>query len=94
MNDLIGRKALLEAMVNIEEGYEYCMTEPSFATAYRVVRNQPTVDAVEVVRCKDCKYKRKLRDNDNLIYCNVMCIDMALDAFCSHSEKMDGGERE
>jgi hypothetical protein len=44
MDDLISRKALLETMVNIEEGYEYYMTEPSCATAYRVVSEQPTVD--------------------------------------------------
>lgn len=54
------------------------------------IYDQPTVDAVEVVRCKDCKYKRKLRGNDNLIYCNTMCINMELDAFCSLGAKIEG----
>lgn len=30
-----------------------------FCEAYRVIQNMPTVDAVPVVRCRDCKYAKK-----------------------------------
>lgn len=32
--------------------------------AKNVIDNAPTVDAVEVVRCRDCKHHRTLRDRD------------------------------
>ena len=56
----------------------------------------PTVDAVEVVRCKDCKYY-----NPELQRCNHPCLDYDVecfdhwidtepDGFCSYGKK---GER-
>lgn len=43
MNDYISRQTALDAMENCEPG------EEPF-----VIKNLPSVDAVEVVRCKDC----------------------------------------
>lgn len=56
------------------------------------IENAPTIDAVPVVRCKDCKH-RMLSG-----YCK-MCWhsdgSYALDdEFCSMGAKMDGGEGE
>lgn len=56
------------------------------------IENAPTIDAVPVVRCKDCKH-RMLSG-----YCK-MCWhsdgSYALDGeFCSMGAKMDGGEGE
>ena len=41
MNDLLSRKALLEALVKAEEECEEAMTVPSFATAIYAIRKQP-----------------------------------------------------
>lgn len=56
------------------------------------IENAPTIDAVPVVRCKDCKH-RMLSG-----YCKVCWHSdgsYALDGeFCSMGAKMDGGEGE
>lgn len=51
----------------------------------------PTADVVEVVRCKDCKYARKMVDG--AYFC---CVDHRLahgeNDFCSYGERKDGAE--
>ena len=53
--------------------------------AMKMVREQPTVDAVEVVRCKDCEY----RDTG---YCAFDCFDYEAtdDSFCSYGKRKVG----
>ena len=54
------------------------------------IDNAPTVDAVEVVRCKDCKYNigsKKCLNPDSFF---AVPKD---DDFCSYGERKDGGER-
>ena len=54
------------------------------------LEDAPTVDAVPVVRCKDCKYCSVNRYADGNVYCYV-CIetDCRVDAddFCSWAER-------
>jgi hypothetical protein len=56
---------------------------------YRVlVKIQPTVDAVEVVRCKDCKHfnhQKALRPGG--IWCEYWGTDPDPDDFCSYGER-------
>ena len=40
-------------------------------TLGQVVDNQPTVDAVEVVRCKDCMYAFMTIDGEQVKYCDI-----------------------
>ena len=53
-NDLISRSALLDDI--IAAGENGGMGALIVGTLRRYVLRQPAVDAVEVVRCKDCKY--------------------------------------
>ena len=46
---------------------------------------QPTADAVEVVRCKDCKHKDGMPGQPNIV-----CWQMHDDDFCSYGERKDG----
>ena len=52
----------------------------------------PGVDAVAVVRCRDCKYKHP----DLLCCCNIRIYDepisvrIKLDDFCSYGERREG----
>ena len=57
-NDLISRSALLEAMPKNDEIFSF--------EVRRVICNVPAVDAVEVVRCKDCIFwkPRHIKLND------------------------------
>ena len=57
------------------------------------IKNAPTVDAVPVVRCKDCKHyeihKPKVLENCER---NGYLIPMKPDDFCSHGERKDGDD--
>lgn len=84
-NDLISRSALLE-----ESEYFSCYnpdcedTECEFSFVYTVdVRNAPAVDAVEVVRCRDCKHYMTI-----FCTCDGCCISD--DWFCADGERRAG----
>ena len=49
------------------------------------IAGQPTVDAVEVVRCKDCKYWVTYFD-----CCEKKDITMHEDDYCSFGERREG----
>lgn len=51
------------------------------------ILNAPTVDAVEVVRCKDCKYWR--RDTDHTCKEHSLVSPMLADGFCSRGKRKD-----
>ena len=52
----------------------------------------PTVDAVEVVRCKDCKHRKKggfsRSETDGWTVVFTAPCDLGDDGFCSRGEKM------
>ena len=52
------------------------------------ITNAPTIDAVPVVRCRDCKYMRPL-EQDVFVACIMWCRAMRCDGFCYEGRKMD-----
>lgn len=63
---------------------------PEIAVFYKALQEEveqtKTVDAVEVVRCKDCKFFHEYEDEET--YCEWLdLIDFPLDGFCSEGEK-------
>ena len=50
------------------------------------INSAPTVDAVEVVRCKDCK---NYGTDGNRLNCIVFCCSMPKNGFCSMGERKD-----
>lgn len=59
------------------------------------LNDMPTVDAVPVVRCKDCKHYRPQKKSahweNRANYCNrVVTIKTQPDDFCSYGERKDG----
>ena len=66
-------------------------------TCIAVLEDMPTMDAVEVVRCRDCKhYKPQTKSahwENRANYCNrIVTIKTQLDDFCSYGERKDGDE--
>ena len=59
-----------------------CEIKQGFAD---MVCEQPTIDAVSVVRCKDCKHKDGMPGQPNIV-----CWQMHDDDFCSYGERKDG----
>ena len=58
--------------------------------ATQQVIEQPTADVVEVVRCKDCKYREEIPNKN--IWCAHHFVFMAMkpDDYCSKGERKDG----
>lgn len=48
----------------------------------------PTVDAVPVVRCKDCKFYHRMTAETGI--CVLACRHLGNDGFCSEGERKDG----
>ena len=56
-----------------------------------VVESRPTVDAVEVVRCRDCKHKEG--EQPGMVYCPMMVGSwVADDHFCKWAERREDAE--
>ena len=55
-----------------------------------MIEDLPTVDAVEVVRCKDCKHKDFYKQR---VYCYKIDRYRQVNDFCSCGAKMDGGDK-
>lgn len=72
-----------------------------------MIRKRPTVDAVEVVRCRDCKYwgdeDGKLQDSDGVLFARCKVHNYLIDGrhtgwcpaendFCSYGERKEGDD--
>lgn len=56
-----------------------------------LIEKAPTVDAVVVTRCKDCKYLVNATVNANgFLICDVSDMEIAPDDFCSYGEPKEG----
>lgn len=57
-----------------------------------MIENAPTIDAVEVVRCRDCKHRKKWKDEitwhcGNPEYGMATAVELQDDDFCSYGER-------
>ena len=82
-NDLISRSAL------IAEYDRAHVSEPG--QARKLIENSPTIDAVPVVRCKDCVYMIVKENGDR--FCDAWesyngCGGLG---FCHHGERKENG---
>ena len=58
----------------------------------KAVEETPTIDAVEVVRCRVCKESEQLSVLDtDFLYCGVWDTAVHCNGYCYHGAKMDGG---
>ena len=80
---LIDANALIEE-ANAESAYGYVDAKQ--------IADAPTIDAVEVVRCRDCKHWHK-----ETLFCDYMPhgeaqerVNWYADDFCSYGERKDG----
>lgn len=71
--------------------------EIAYALLKKKVEDAPTVDAVVVTRCKDCKHKGWVQEpchGKSVDYCKVWdCTLRNLETtFCSYGERKDGAD--
>ena len=92
-----------EAIINF--GFEWDDIPPTIEEFVRFLKKQPTVDAVPVVRCWDCKYwgdeAGKLQYSDGVLFARCKAHNYLIDGrhtgwcptendFCSYGERKDG----
>ena len=53
------------------------------------INNAPTIDAVPVVRCKDCVYKASAEVIDGFLICPASGMEICDDDFCSYGERKE-----
>lgn len=83
MDDLISRKALLKT---IEQSLAYRLKAQEMDKAVGMVHEAPTIDAVEVVRCRDCRL------HDNCTTEDVFKIARISNPFCCAGRRKDGAD--
>ena len=84
---LIDADALMIATLNFCNGYKVKRTDRKVISW---INHAPTIDAVPVTRCKDCKY---YTERKTVAYNGHFCVRMTEfvqpDDFCSYGEKRD-----
>lgn len=94
-NDLIRRSDLLAKKCMVRWHLDTGSPCPSKVTAIPVdvIERAPAVDAVEVVRCNECKhFDTSDFDGDPLYGCTLesAMLDITPDSFCSYGERKEG----
>lgn len=72
---------------------EYCFSPKEITPVgiAKVVMSVPTVDVVEVVRCKDCKWYSVAKWDDEVLHgchCSSGMVDIEADGYCSYGERL------
>lgn len=80
-------EAYMSAQVQITDDLKWLVNFAAHSKIQRLIADTPTVDAVPVVRCKDCKYI----GGDFVCYRGVM-VQHKPEDFCSYGERRGGGE--
>lgn len=81
MARLIDADALLKDIDDYPYGYRGMIKD--------TIAMQPTVDAVEVVRCENCRWFGEEDDEDGQCWCNLNDISTLRHGFCNFGERRD-----
>lgn len=97
MTDYIRKSIALEALRETLDllfekttGLDYVPLVAHFQQAMKVIEVLPSVDVVEVVRCKDCKHWFRIKKDCILASCDLDGIVRHEDYFCACGARKDG----
>ena len=82
-----------EAIINFS--FEWDDISPTCEEVIEFLKRQPTIDAVPVVRCKDCVNGTFCLNSQGAEYVDCMLDDYSVrkpDDFCSYGERKEGAE--
>ena len=90
MTDYIHKDAAIDEIRRLErhdidKDFEY---NEGLIAAMNAVAEIETEEVAEIVRCNDCRYFNKTFPLLHL--CNLSCMKMEIDAYCSYGERKDG----
>ena len=74
-----------------KEAIEYTLVGDSASMAQRVIDSQPTVDAVPVVCCRECKKHSEANGKHYCKFWRMYCPDDS-EFFCKAGERKEGAE--
>lgn len=80
-------EAYMSAQVQITDDLKWLVNFAAHSKIQRLIADTPTVDAVPVVRCKECKWT----GGDFVCYRGVM-VQHKPEDFCSYGERREGTE--
>lgn len=89
-------EAYMSAQVQITDDLKWLVNFAAHSKIQRIIADTPTVDAVPVVRCKDCKWFADNNDGDWFgcwLFQTIQIIPEDApkpDDFCSYGERKDG----
>lgn len=95
MSDLISKSCLSLALAEYVTSNAYLNQTAldALLMVMRWIREEPAVDAVRVVRCRECEKHRDLFVNADQIYYLVWKTTPRMDGYCYLYRKMDGGAK-
>ena len=90
---MANEKRLIDASALIERTKKRLKNEMIIGWLCSILDECPTVDAVEVVRCKDCKHWQPIHEHIPHMECQIFCgayehgYPTNADDFCSYGER-------
>lgn len=78
-----------EAIINF--GFEWDDIPPTRGEFVRFLKKQSTVDAVAVVRCRECKYHEDTSVTE-YEHCCLLSKTVRYNDFCSYGERKEGAD--
>lgn len=65
-------------------------TSGDYAAAFAEISRLPAVDAVQVTRCRECRYSSQ-DDEYNIMWCtrSTGCTETSVNGFCHHGKRRD-----
>lgn len=81
-------EAYMSAQVQITEDLKWLVNFAAHNKIQRLIADTPTVDAVPVVRCRDCRSYNKPKTG----WCEVHLDCEHPDDYCSYGKRKDGAE--
>lgn len=94
-NDVISRSAVIKDLEMRKELFDQMPSAVSHLITDTIemcriiVEMMPALDAVPVVRCKDCRYANS-KYSDNFILCDIWGEDIPRDGYCYCGKRMGG----
>ena len=85
-------EAYMSAQVQITDDLKWLVNFAAHSKIQRLIADTPTVDAVLVVRCKDCIYTRKLYGRLVCKYGTCSGCILREDFLCANGERKEGAE--
>ena len=76
-----------EALLSYADLWASCGEHYTAEDVIMMIKTAPTVDAVSVVRCRECKFRDGTPGQPN-----ILCGQMHEDDFCSYGELKEGDD--